>query len=60
MITCANCKRELKHGEDFSLVRVQLWTTKVGSGECKPPDLDKTHHYCPACAKSTHVSLWRD
>ncbi len=51
MTNCVSCGRYLKEGEEFDLVRLQIWTTKVGSQECKSPDLDKTETYCLPCAE---------
>lgn len=50
MAHCASCDRDLKEGEEFGLVRLQFWKTKVGSRECKPPDMDETRIYCLPCA----------
>ena len=55
-----NCTRDLKEGEEFSLVRVQYWKTKVGSKECKQPDFDETRGYCQPCAKKVQVNAWKD
>lgn len=51
MTHCVSCNRDLKEGEEFDLVRLQLWKTKVGSKECKSPDLDETKAYCLPCAQ---------
>ena len=51
MAHCVSCNRDLKEGEGFDLVRLQIWKTKVGSKECKSPDLDKTEAYCLPCAQ---------
>ena len=60
MAQCTNCSRDLKEGEEFSLVRIQYWKTKVGSKECKQPDLDETRRYCPACTKNVERNFWKD
>jgi hypothetical protein len=49
MTYCSSCKKELKDGEEFGLVRIQLWKTNVGSKECKQPDMDDTRTYCLPC-----------
>ncbi len=28
---CVNCNRDLREGEEFDLVRLQVWKTKVGA-----------------------------
>jgi hypothetical protein len=57
MTHCASCNRDLKEGEEFGLVRLQLWKTKVGSRECKSPDLDETRIYCLPCAQYAQINL---
>jgi hypothetical protein len=57
MTICASCNRELKTGEEFDLVKIQQWRTKVGSAECKRPDSDDTRSYCIPCAKSAPIPL---
>jgi len=60
MATCSRCKKELRQGEEFGVVRVQLWKTKVGSKECKNPDEDEIRNYCAECSKVAPLNLWKD
>jgi len=57
MVRCLNCNREMKENEEIDLVRVQLWKTKVGSKECKPPDVDDTRIYCLPCAEDGQIKI---
>jgi hypothetical protein len=47
----------MKENEELDLVRVQLWKTKVGSKECKPPDLDDTRIDCLPCAENGQIKI---
>ncbi len=60
MASCANCRKELSPGDNYRVMRIQMWKTSVGSMECEPPDLDKTVSYCLPCAKDTRISVWQD
>ncbi len=51
MVHRVSCNRDLKEGDEFDLVRLQIWKTKVGSKECKSPDVDETRTYCLPCAQ---------
>jgi hypothetical protein len=57
MKRCTRCQKGLMKGEEYGLLRVQLWKTQVGSPECKPPDLDDTRIYCLTCVGDveTHI-----
>jgi len=60
MAHCSNCNKELKEGEAFGLVRIQLWKTKVGSKECKQPDMDDTRPYCSPCVEKAQIHISRE
>ena len=57
MALCESCNKDLIEGEDVGVVRLQLWKTKVGSKECKVPDVDETRFYCLPCAQYAQTNL---
>ncbi len=59
MAVCSGCKKELSEGEEFGVVRIQLWKTKVGNRECGDPDEDETRNYCPESSKAAPLDIWK-
>jgi hypothetical protein len=60
MSQCTQCKKELGEGEEFDLVRIQLWKTKAGSRECKMPDMDVTRTLCLPCVNKGQIRLSKE
>ena len=57
MTQCTQCNKELKEGEDFDLVRIQLWKTKAGGKECKTPDMDVTRALRLPCVDKGQIHI---
>jgi hypothetical protein len=54
MEICLRCKKELRQGEEFGVVRVQMWKVKIGDKECKNTDEMKL------ATKVAPLYLWKD
>jgi hypothetical protein len=59
MVICSRCRKELREGEEFGVIRIQLWKIKVGDKECKNPDEDETRNYCSECSRVAPLDIWK-